>query len=604
MARRRVRGGLRLLLVLLLAAPASAEGVEGQPSPADKLHASLLVLPLLPVLACLALRPRATAAAALLWGLLWAVWAVEELAKGRDVLSLARERTDRAAETLQAAAVALWSLAVAWLQLAFPLYKDLCRALSWLLAQLLGAAVRFGQRLTWEDVVLFLLFCVFVYGVWVVLQHCIMGARAFRSKVEETKKKAGEIRCCGACRGWCARQGDRAAGFCQELRRVLPTALFHLSFLVVGYLSWWTLRELPSWSSSIVWFFQCPLPFAESLRAFFALQRHKRKRERERLERSAKARPARPSLWGIFVSQEPGSQDSSALVERDAEQDVLDSKVRVWLQFWACWPFLNTLSVLRDAVPEQQSSSFDGLVLDLTLLLQWWGWSLLAPYMISFCGTLTTKLADLLRMVSSKLSARSAVTAVNVAGQSRSWLVSLGEAWGPRLVAAAAAVMVVYLLWQVVSIVSWVLTYLLLWIVAADCAAKVAGKSPECVTRLAFWILLMAWMVLSSIPVLSVFLMMWTPLAAAFAFVVGEWVLDQSIDFTLDAVASCLDCLSRPSPGPPGPRESPRGPAEPLLAEAEAEAAAGVGRGGPDSEPAPQPPPGAEGSDVEAPCER
>lgn len=214
----------------------------------------------------------------------------------------------------------------------------------------------------------------------------------------------------------------------------------------------------------------------------------------------------------------------------------LQVKMRMWLSYWALWPFFHvsySLANSLDRIGEEDRPAIDGLFVALILWTQFWEASRVAPYGFALCAVCLQGLSQRASRVADVAGSRAVGHATSLYEQGGAMAERLGTSSPTVYIAAALAVIVVVsVLLQIVELTEALVTLVLLFCVAFDSARCVARSSTEVYTsRLAFWIIAMAWLKFRELPVLGATLTVWTPLVLIAALAAGETILSSVVYF-------------------------------------------------------------------------
>lgn len=315
--------------------------------------------------------------------------------------------------------------------------------------------------------------------------------------------------------------------------RYLQQLLFHVSFLVLGPLIWLLSLRCPPEVPELIYFSLATLwPVFCSCRGLLRHHNEKEEKAEEKAREDEEAQKTRK--WWQFKLKLVG------LKEEFRMSSELEEEMCFWLSYWSCWPILGAIQVSVDTLTDQSAAGSSGILIALTLWLQFWKGCFVAPYAFTM---LTYLFSHCIEYASDVLDG---VRQLIVSAMPRiPWpsFVSIlqGETW----MLISLAVLLVILCLEVASVVSVLLTVLLLFMVSMESARCVANEAQQMYAdRLAFWILVTAWLWLLQIPALGRVLSIWSPLAFGAAFFGGEtasWCeIQASFDFRLYLWEECL----------------------------------------------------------------
>ena len=315
--------------------------------------------------------------------------------------------------------------------------------------------------------------------------------------------------------------------------RYLQQLLFHVSFLVLGPLIWLLSLRCPPEVPELIYFSLATLwPVFCSCRGLLRHHNEKEEKAEEKAREDEEAQKTRK--WWQFKLKLVG------LKEEFRMSSALEEEMCFWLSYWSCWPILGAIQVSVDTLTDQSAAGSSGILIALSLWLQFWKGCFVAPYaftvltyLFSHCIEYASDVLDGVRQLIISAMPRIPWPSFVTILQGETWmLISL-------------AVLLVILCLEVASVVSVLLTVLLLFMVSMESARCVANEAQQMYAdRLAFWILVTAWLWLLQIPALGRVLSIWSPLAFGAAFFGGEtasWCeIQPSFDFRLYLWEECL----------------------------------------------------------------
>jgi len=314
--------------------------------------------------------------------------------------------------------------------------------------------------------------------------------------------------------------------------------LFQLSFAICGPVIWFLTSRLPHHYGLMVVF--AAMSLVPSLASFFAVLRAQW--EKEAPSKQAESDPAR-SAWFATL-------DSIDAPMKDAVSEDLQAKMRMWLSYWALWPFFHvgyTLANSLDRIGEEDRPTIDGLFVAIILWTQFWEASRVAPYGFALC-------AVCLQGASQKASRAADIATNHATTHAVSMFATLSERIGTQspviYVALGFAVIVtVSVLLGIIQLTEALVTIVLLFCVAFDSARCVARNSVEVYTsRLAFWVLAMAWLQFRTLPILGAAVTVWTPFVLVAAMAAGETILHGIVFLAMSIRTRCCSPSSEKMP--------------------------------------------------------
>lgn len=427
----------------------------------------LLLAVLAAVLACcLCWRPRLTSAVVVAW----LAWFVFRFAEGRSAWNEIAGHAQHARTATETAVGALAAMFSSWFVLAAPALLDLQRLLGPVFSSAGQGLLQVWNALSWKE-----------RGI------ASLSLLAVGSSVV-------------AMRALCQHQDT------------VKQVFFQLSFAIVGPLIWWCTSHLPHvYAALLVGVVMSLVPSVASFLALLQLQW-----EREATEQKAKNDNTR-SEWLTALD----------LPANEVIDEGLQAKMRMWLSYWALWPFLHVIYTLvnsLDAVNKDDRPVIDGLFVALIIWTQIWETSRIAPYGFALCAVCLRGFSERAGRVADVAGSR----AVGHAAQAYVTLSErLGSSWQLYVAGALAVIAVASVLLQVAALTEALVSIIFLFCVAFDSARCVARSSVDVYTsRLAFWIIAMAWLKFREIPFLGTSMVAWTPLVFVVALAGGETVLN------------------------------------------------------------------------------
>ena len=305
--------------------------------------------------------------------------------------------------------------------------------------------------------------------------------------------------------------------------------LFHVSFIVVCPTVWFAASLCSSEAVPGIVFFLLAtlLPVMWTSRAL--IQHH---HEKAADEEAAQAQ----NSGGWLRMAMPRWRDTFS-PSADLEEDM-----RYLLSYWACWPLLCAIQFSLSRLPDETKPGAEGLLIALTMWLQFWRGSFLAPYLFNL---LTSLLSHTIEHMGNVLeAARQAVCAMLQRPTCSLHLLSLcpQERWA--MLVAGIVLLAVCL--EVASVVSVLITVGLLFGIALESARCVASNARQMyANRLSFWVLVNVWFWALKVPVLGAVLSLWSPVMFGLAFVGGETAFSAVIGLTLYVLALLVGGLSK-----------------------------------------------------------
>ena len=219
----------------------------------------------------------------------------------------------------------------------------------------------------------------------------------------------------------------------------------------------------------------------------------------------------------------------------------LEEEMCFWLSYWSCWPLLGAIQVSMDALTDQSAAGSSGLLIALTLWLQYWRGCFVAPYvfrllthLFSFCIEYASGALDAVRQLVFSFLQRLPW---------HSYFANILQ--GDTVLLAVLAVVLVVLCLEVASVVSVLVTVVLLFSISMESARCVANEHQQMYAdRLAFWVLVTMWLWALQIPAVGRILAIWSPLAFGAAFFGGESAFLAMFFAVLNAINGVLSCLN------------------------------------------------------------
>eukprot|EP00435_Cladocopium_sp_Y103_P040024 s367_g10.t2 len=462
-----------------------------------KIGAALLVLLLLSW--SFFKRPRATGSIVVAW-LCWFAW---QLNRGHSAWQEVLHHAQTAADRTTAAIRAVAEMLAAWVALFVPALHDLWNTLCPLARDFYISSLWLWNSMSWEERGIVLLCAMGLGGaIYVILM--IWKARA-----------------------WLQESSVACLGFLQQ-------ALFHLSFVVLGPLIWWIARRCPPEVPSVIYFVLATLwPVFATSRAL--LRHHREKEDKARNDEEAQKEAQKARKWWHFRLK------ISGLKEEFRMSSQLEEEMCFWLSYWSCWPLLGAIQVSMDALTDQSAAGSSGLLIALTLWLQYWRGCFVAPYVFRL---LTHLFGFCIEYASGALDAvRQLVFSFLQRLPWHSYFANILQ--GDTVLLAVLGVVLVVLCLEVASVVSVLVTVVLLFSISMESARCVANEHQQMYAdRLAFWVLVTTWLWALQIPAVGRILAIWSPLAFGAAFFGGESAFLAMFFAVLNAINAVLSCLN------------------------------------------------------------
>ncbi|CAE7715733.1 unnamed protein product [Symbiodinium sp. CCMP2456] len=441
---------------------------------------------------CFLKRPRTTSTIVCAW----IAWFGLQLARGHSAWQEVLEHAESAAKSTAGAVRANGDMLVAWVTLVLPAVYDLWRLVCPILLRFLVMLQWMWTCMSWEQ-----------RGI---LALCGMGIGGTAYAVMLLWKS----------RSWLRHNSN---AFFKSAKHVL----FHVSFIAVCPTVWLAASLCPSDVVPCVVFFLLGtlLPVLWTSRA---LIQHDHEKDAQ-------------------TDEETRSQTFSWLPairwrETFSPSADLEQEMRYLLSYWACWPLLCAIQFSVSRLPNKTRPGAEGLLIALTMWLQYWRGSFLAPYLFTL---LTSLLSHTIEHLYNLLDAgRQAACAILQRPTCSIYLLSLcpHERWA---MVAAGVLLLVFCL-EVASVVSVLITVGLLFGIALESARCVAGNTTQMyANRLSFWVLVNVWFWVLKVPVLGGVLSLWSPVMFGLAFVGGEAAFSALTGLLLRLLARIVSALSK-----------------------------------------------------------
>jgi hypothetical protein len=451
---------------------------------------ALLITFLLAVMvSCFCWKPRLTSAIAAAW----LAWFAFRFAEGQAAWSEVIDHAQHARKATETAVSSVALMLASWSVLVAPALFDLYRLLEPLARSISHGAVQLWNVLSWRERGIAGLSCLAVAS-------SVVATRALWRHQDTVKQ-----------------------------------VLFQLSFAVCGPLIWWLISRLPhTYGILVVGAAMSLVPCLASLLAILKLQQ-----EREAPRKEAELEPTRSAWFAALDAIDAPLQES---ISED-----LQAKMRMWLSYWALWPFFHvtySLANSLDRVHEEDRAMIDGLFVALILWAQFWEASRIAPYGFAICAVCFQSLSQRAGRVADVAGSRAV-------GHAASLYTVMSERFGSNSAMLYAAVglsvlVLVAVLLRIVELTEALVTIAFLFCVAFDSARCVARCSVDVYTsRLAFWVITMAWLRVRELPVVGAAVHLWTPMVLIAALIAGETILSNAAHFVSFMLSGKSDKMSQ-----------------------------------------------------------